>query len=514
MVYPVLDYESLKARCRADIEKFKEDTKKELNLNNTTKNRKSTEIDALQNDTYALLTSDILQLPSAVDTIKKRINALIPVNNKDMRYVEYIKENIADNIKYQLWMERTYLFYQILIYATATFINEELYNTTYRKGTIRADEEPYTFREDIRAELTNFKLGIFGSMTPTSDIDVGIQYSGISPTYQPGLAYVVSRIENLFYILTGQSSLAYDIEFYADMMTIPNPLNRNQDIFYLDATNFTVGNFKKMLPCAYASIIRNVALASNPPTLPEPFTLNTIFSNETFKPYLGNDFKASINASVSFNDENLFNDAKQHVILFLRMDEDAQRYTYYAKVAEAETAKQTLIHSSPLKGQLYADAICDVMVKIGEALTYRMESYTCAPTVIHVVRILQANKNSLNKYSTSTPLELCPIGSTSTQLEPYCAIGYYGFLLSALEQVGYMYRFYLTYCPDGSHPDDAKCKSKITKYKKRYDNALELLKKQPIKHNQEGGRRHRKHRNRTKKRRHLKKKRTLRRRVV
>ena len=43
------------------------------------------------------------------------------------------------------------------------------------------------------------------------------------------------------------------------------------------------------------------------------------------------------------------------------------------------------------------DQICVKMVNIGFSLTYRMESYNCAPTVIHVVRILQAAKRKGRK---------------------------------------------------------------------------------------------------------------------
>ena len=85
----------------------------------------------------------------------------------------------------------------------------------------------------------------------------------------PGLAYVVSRFESLFIKFTKLNSLKWDIETYADMMTIPNLLvtnhhsqtSRNIDYFYLDTTNFEKEQFQKILVCVGTSILRNVVLA-------------------------------------------------------------------------------------------------------------------------------------------------------------------------------------------------------------------------------------------------------------
>jgi len=132
--------------------------------------------------------------------------------------------------------------------------------------------------------------------------------------------------------------------------------------------------------------------------------------------------------------------------------------------------------------------IKSLMKAIGDALTLRMESYTCSPTVVHVVRVLQAeaqkiaqeatnrflktpngSNNVPGKYITTTPTELCNI---TTKLQTAkCVIGVTGFILSALEQLGYMYRFYKVYCPGGSHQDDTKCKKKIDKYQIRLTHA-------------------------------------------
>ena len=161
----------------------------------------------------------------------------------------------------------------------------------------------------------------------------------------------------------------------------------------------------------------------------------------------------------------------------------------------------------------YCD-IMSLMKAIGDALTLRMESYTCSPTVVHVVRLLQAaekiaqqaaqklaqlaaaqqgqgvpqaqgaanrflekfkpsSPSSPGKYVTTTPAELCDTKKLQTAK---CVVGLTGFILSALEQLGYMYRFHKVYCADDSlHPDNDKCKKKIDKYKNRLVHANENI---------------------------------------
>jgi hypothetical protein len=175
--------------------------------------------------------------------------------------------------------------------------------------------------------------------------------------------------------------------------------------------------------------------------------------------------------------QTLYQEALDRMFSFLQMDYETARQMYYAKVKKAEESKDALLRDNKLHD---ANRISETMFLIGDALSYRMESYTCAPTVIHVVRILQASKKSLEKYKTTEPADLCK--GASQFLDPFCSIGYYGFILSAMEQIGYMYRFHTTYCIQGKgHFNDVKCKKKQDKYAIRLQNAQEFLKRlQPL----------------------------------
>jgi hypothetical protein len=66
-----------------------------------------------------------------------------------------------------------------------------------------------------------------------------------------------------------------------------------------------------------------------------------------------------------------------------------------------------------------------------------MESYLCAPTIIHIVRVLQASKNV--DYKRKTADIYCK--DKPIHVDPFCSIGLVGFMLSALEQIGYLLRF-------------------------------------------------------------------------
>jgi len=112
------------------------------------------------------------------------------------------------------------------------------------------------------------------------------------------------------------------------------------------------------------------------------------------------------------------------------------------------------------------------MKNIAHALVYRAESYTCAPTVMHVVRVLQANKDNPNKYVNLQP-GYC---LTNKFTDAYCNIGIFGYLMSMYEQLGYIYRFHLNYCETNDY-NEIKCDKKYEKYNYRFKHAIDSIEK-------------------------------------
>ena len=464
-IYPRFNIQSIKKRCDDDIRKFKEESNvpapidddyKVDNMNVTSGNV----TDSMQYiDNFNLYPNDSNDLTNSIklkDAIGPLIQAIYYLGETGS-YVVYVSKSKKSYRNYNLWIARTYLFYQILIFVTLILSDENLYNYVFTPENKELYHK-YDYRSDVAGQLNNFVMGIFGSMTPTSDIDIGVKYVGtyktiiqgevsvvggadtvqgtveysIPPLNSPALAYVVSTFESLFCIYTGKSngSLDYDIEMYADMFVLNNTdQETNMDhpeVFYLDSSKFKEKEFKQMLPCAYLSIARNVLLHD---------TNTDISLNKIISVFKDNIVKMSSNLSIDFlrkckyiegtiypvestdtttegpispvestdtttedlnnfitrQEEERFKDAFQEMKAFLTtMKYEEQRQAYYTKVEIAET-KMFSYEPEELKN-LKENEICDLMVLIGQALAYRMESYTCSPTIVHVVRTMQLAK--------------------------------------------------------------------------------------------------------------------------
>jgi len=446
-IQPIFTVESIKERCKNDIETFLE--------NNNIKNTTGLEINDI--DSYD-------NMKEQMDKIMNFINPTFINPTNDTTYVKMFHNPIDKERQQQLFIARTILFYQLLQYLVKTFENIDLYNETY------TDKDKWIFRYDVSKSMSDFKMGIFGSMKPTSDIDLGIQYTGDYTNCKPALSYFVSRFEKLFLLFTNQTSLDFNIETYADMTTIPNQNieeKEHPDVFYLSTSEINEEQYKRIVKCAKYSIARNYLLAVK--ELHETETNPKIIT-------LGN-IKDSLTAIVSveklntiFNMNDSFEDEISYMNDFFNMSYEEQIKEYYIKVDDAEILKA--FHGEKIY-HLNAEQITELIFKIGLANTYRMESYCCIPTITHVVRILQQESQNNLKYPTLAPSSIEDMCSKNHDIIhiPICTIGSYGYMLSLLEQLGYLYRFYLTYCEkiDG-HGD--KCENKMKKYSERYINAL------------------------------------------
>jgi len=451
-IQPIFTVESIEQRCKNDIETF-------LENNN------------IKNTTGLAFISYINSKPNMVIQMNKIMKFINPtfinptfIDNptNDTTYVKMFHNPIDKERQQQLFISRTILFYQLLQYLVKTFKNIDLYNETY------TDKDKWIFRDDVSKSMSDFKMGIFGSMKPTSDIDLGIQYTGDYTNCKPALSYFVSRFEKLFLLFTNQTSLDFNIETYADMTTIPNNNTEEKehpDVFYLSTSEINEEQYKRIVKCAKYSIARNYLLAvkEQPDKQNDKLTLQNI--------------RVALTAIVSveklntiFNMNDSFEGEISYMNDFFNMSYEEQIKEYYIKVDDAEILKA--FHGEKIY-HLNAEQITELIFKIGLANTYRMESYCCIPTITHVVRILQQESQNNLKYPTLAPSsieDMCSKNHDITHI-PICTIGNYGYMLSLLEQLGYLYRFYLTYCEkiDG-HGD--KCENKMKKYSERYINAL------------------------------------------
>ena len=424
-----------------------------------------------------ILTHSTFLTINSLEVVKGNINHIVndlksKIGNIGWDNFEYSRDVINYEFNMDLWKLRHALCYQLLIY-------------TYYKSVSDA------FTQN---EIGMFKLGIFGSVTPTSDIDIGFQYAKKKDRISGIIAHVVKTFEDAFIELTGKYSLGYDIEPYADMMYLDDA---DGGIFYCDSSTFTTDDLLEIMPAIGASIIRNViqsqidsdsnnytdvrrhktqinkqlgGTVENIKTRVNAFEFSEIInyfnSTDYFKPLNTNNEFNNILKQITNKDWLI--KSKQNVIEYMTVTYDESRTIYYKKVREVEV----LLNSIDLNREIVISnkIILELMKAIANALVFRAESYVSPSTVMHVVRVMQANELLSNN-------EKCNLKIKKSKAQ--CAIGKIGYAMSCLEQIGYLYRFNTTYCQDkllnggkNIHADNEKCNKKIKKYLPRLQDGI------------------------------------------
>ena len=481
MVYPTFDINSIQKRLNNDLEQFSKEYQVRLDLG------------------FDVESSRFEEMKEKIDSLMNKLVEYTEHKNKDIFNYAHDVKYVEEYQQKLMWITRTYIFYQLLAYVSKSLSDKNLYNDLY------SDHNEYPYRDNISQKLNLFKMGIFGSITPQSDIDLGIMYTGepYEVNNEPALSYVLSRFENIFLKLTGLNSLSFDIETYADMITITKNIEgENKDIFYINTNLIEDKDKHKGLICALTSVLRSMALAEQEIQNKnlDRNELNDLFENFKFDNIIEtiHDTRNKITDIVEENKSKIFKDfydkqgkylkeskdseiinysenlkkAKELVIDYMTLDYDAKRYKYYEYVNKAEKLKFDIMKKMNNNDELTSEDISNLIYKIGVALTYRMESYTCSPTIVYIVRILQAEKDKSEKYHTTTPEEYC---NDSNKDQPYCTMSKYGFILSCIEQIGNIYRFYKTYCMENDNPN--MCKKKLTKYYGRFIHSYGFIKR-------------------------------------
>ena len=359
------------------------------------------------------------------------------------------------------------------------------------------------FPESIEGLDKLFELGNFGSYNKTSDIDLGIQFIGdYKINEKPNMANVIWLIEGLFIVLTGYDTLQYDIELYGDMLTIKDGEN---ETFYLDTSK--IKDITPLLSCAMFSVARNQLIDTNVES-----NIENIFDTNKTDAIILNHLKQITrqlddkeNIVLEFLNRNIdvgmyiknvgidnlteaYNSAKTQMKMYLESSKVDNKYiqTYASRkmyyealfLAETERIKFLATYKNGAIDELYTTELIKLISAIANALSYRMEDYTCVSTVTHVVRTIQSGKDV-----TAGPIKRgqrfieCNREYTFST-KPFCMLGKTGLILSIIEQIGFMNRFYNHYCktePLESEPMDKHCFSKLFKYEFRVIDAIKLI---------------------------------------
>lgn len=345
--------------------------------------------------------------------------------------------------KNEMWILRHIIFYKILLEVSEKLETSSPFDTSM------------------------FRLGIFGSNTPTSDIDIGIRYIGInainSSYSMTPIAQTCKWIEDLFKLrLENMTCLQFDIEPYASLLMDP------KDQFYFDTRDFTESDANEIFPYIGAGILRNYLqsqedvgylkdvrrqTSKNLPELKRKFEYKIKTFNPGDFPY---DVLGAIDHSLLFG-----KDAIRIVKDYMLSSYDNGRKKYYKIVEDAEKKYWNLFSKETLSDNISKTTIIDLLKITCLANLYRAESYVCEVTVMDIVRGIQAKQHEKVE---SNP-RICSNQKSNRRIAP-CIIGPFGYLFSSLENWGYLIRFKNTYCGI-RHANKKKCRDKQKKYGER-----------------------------------------------
>ncbi len=445
---------SIHDSCVKDIEKYTQD--KNLKIDHLNHLHPTTNIEDLNNNI-----KEILSL----------------MNLKTKTYLDYFHDNEKE--QEMLWIYRSILLYNILAIATLYLQNPRL-----------IVKNEYKIEPGLEKL---FKIGNFGSYNKTSDIDLGIQFIGNYKTNSiPHMYKIIWLIESLFIELTGHDTLQFDIEIYGDMLTI----NKNgSETFYLDTSDLNDEEIKQLYPSALYSVARNQLIDVIKDKKVKPIELDLDMTN------IENRIKKDLNKKLKklkidekeklifnylkypsnqlWDDNDLYESYKivkkdmQHYLeKSLKngkyVQTDYVRKLYYDALKDAELLRIEYLNSNSHD----KDKRINLILSIAKSLSYRMEDYTSVSTVTHVVRIIQTNKDVTSGIQKRpNPFIKCE-NKKEHYTNPFCMVGKCGFILSIIEQIGFMKRYYNAYCKD----NNIKCSSKLIKYEFRLVHAIKELK--------------------------------------
>jgi len=324
------------------------------------------------------------------------------------------------------------------------------------------------------AEL--IELGIFGSESASSDIDIGVSYKqgvDLSNDATIPLSKVVRCFENYF-VKLGYTSLDIDVEMYADYLI--SPVN-GMPFIQMNETMYRSG-----IPYVLSGVLKNIVQAKYDKYMSCDVrrNLKSMVNKNCFKHHGEN-----IEISKGFlNDIDLLSEmsklsnlkvlrpyraiilnllrlvpkyekkAKNILFEYLKLNYHDAVDKYYKLLDKAHTQCMAYMkHRTP-------SSLNKLNEYISHALVFRAESYVNATTVYHIVYRTQAK----------------PTKEESARL--HSLIGKQGYHLSFIEQFGYLTRFYIQYsCEVRNCEHEEKLMRKYKKYTGRLISAIQNYRK-------------------------------------
>lgn len=430
----------------------------------------------------------------------------IPESNKS----EYHYHDTEQDPMITRWIARNNLFHAILLYVVLFTLKPTQTVTTKITSFFKTLPQDDTY-------LKNYKLGNFGSTNPSSDIDACIQYDGLDAQYT--VSNCIKCIEDAYVTLVGISCLKLDIEFYDSYISKTGfDIETYTVDFTTDSPSEELKQLSQLLPYAIASMMRNIHIGIDPhpygrstifikkdnvlrrnavtPRMINNIDINKILIHLYLKPLFIDDnnivyhteemeiicqrilqavFK-SLDIDCENNilygpkflqlleDKSFFTKAKTLYKPYFKNNNDVvptyneRRKIYYEKLRLVE--KKLITKPKPNDNELLS-LMCHSQL-------YREEGYVLISTVLEVPRFMQRCEQYPNKNGCK---EKCD--GTDKYNNPACLMNKSTYLLSMIEQLGFIVRFLIQYkCNETDNcGKDSHFEKKLVKYLKRWNHA-------------------------------------------
>lgn len=328
-------------------------------------------------------------------------------------------DNLPDENLLQIWSYRE-------IFLCLTF------TTAYSISVKFTDPEIYLTPRKVYQEIVTGT--ILGSANLNSDIDVTVSAEHASSW--------IAVLEDLFESIGWFNHENWKIDLYGDFMLVGD--------YYIDTHYFTLDIIKELLHMSLLSYYRHPN--SN---LFDPDVLNRLLI------WCSNKFNINI--------KNI----KSKAILELQSIDQNDREQYYLELSIAEEMEtQAIIEIEEHKYNTLeiTKIFGEIMIQLAKANLYRSENYLIPSTTVQIVKIEQAKAI---QSQTCDPI-LTKIAN--------CSLSQFAYLLSAIEQLGYLQQKLIDY-QDQCSLDANKYLGRflrslgtlgIVKHKTRYKQLLEI----------------------------------------
>lgn len=335
-----------------------------------------------------------------------------------------------------LWRFREYVFGMAM-----RFIGEYASSTTdvpLRIGSNPPRIKPTAFR------VEDHSFTIVGSSELTSDIDITVQ--------GPHASFLIALLEDLFYTLTqdhGVPIRCWDVEFYGDFRLLRS--------VFINFHKWTYPQRVFLLEFALVSYFRSTHQVTHRPPVLHPNVSSLV--HRALR--LAGTNPARIPRATQEIVKNAY-DSWRHTApkgilnreLFYRELERIESDSATLRLIRPDNQSNNRISNNTALGPHAQEIAFDLFTAMAIANIHRAESYVLPSTAVHVVEWEQkkASANGAKPLPTSWFASNARIGIDS-----------FGFLLSAIEQLGYLEHY---------HSPTVSCSKKGVKYVGRYIRAL------------------------------------------